>query len=123
MEESIKYNAELVIKQMKDLLGVILSYDEESVAWLDNYIVGIRGDLSQEVMDNLVSVLGSFFGECIRRRYGGEWRQTEGQWAIVFDDRNAIFPFTKMANTSRARANPSWACTKLFRLSSGSVER
>ena len=47
--------------------------------------------------DNLVSVLGSFFGECIRRRYGGEWRQTEGQWAIAFDDRNAIFPFAKMS--------------------------
>jgi hypothetical protein len=83
--------------QSQDLLGVTLSYDEESVAWLDNYIVGIRGDLSREVMDNLVSVLGSFFGECIRRRYGGEWRQTEGQWAIVFDDRNAIFPFAKMS--------------------------
>ncbi|MGO9311904.1 MAG: hypothetical protein ACLQBD_24145 [Syntrophobacteraceae bacterium] len=97
MKESIKYNAELVIKQMKDLLGVTLSYDEESVEWLDNYIVGIRGDLSREVMGHLVSLLGSFFGECIRRRYGGEWRQTEGQWAIVFDDRNAIFPFAKMS--------------------------
>ena len=97
MEESIKHNAELVVKQSQDLLGVTLSYDEESVAWLDNYVVGIRGDLSRKVRDNLVSVLGSFFGECIRRRYGGEWRQTEGQWAIAFDDRNAIFPFAKMS--------------------------
>jgi len=50
MEESIRHNAELVVKQMKDLLGVTLSYDEESVAWLDNYIVGIRGNSSGEVM-------------------------------------------------------------------------
>ncbi len=97
MEESIRHNAELVVKQMKDLLGVTLSYDEESVAWLDNYIVGIRGNSSGEVLGSLVDLLGSFFGECIRRRFGGEWRQIEGRPAIVFDDRNAIFPFAKIS--------------------------
>ncbi len=97
MDESIRRNAELVIEQMKNLLGVTLSYDEESVAWLDNYIVRIRGELSQEVAGQLVSVLGSFFGECIRRRFGGEWRFTGGQWAIVFDPANAAFPFAKIS--------------------------
>jgi hypothetical protein len=39
MEEFIRRNAEPVIQQVKDLFGVTLRYDEESVAWLDNYIV------------------------------------------------------------------------------------
>ena len=97
MEEAIKYNAELVIKQMKDQLGVTLSYDEESVAWLDGYIARIRASLSRDVTDNLIDVLGSFFGECIRHRYGGVWRQTEHGWAISFDDNNAVFPFAKIS--------------------------
>ncbi|MGD0397355.1 MAG: hypothetical protein ABSC04_00420 [Syntrophobacteraceae bacterium] len=62
MEETIKYNAELVIKQMKDQYGVTLSYDEKSVAWLDDYIAGIRATLSRDIRDKLKDVLGSFFG-------------------------------------------------------------
>ena len=62
MEETIRRNAELVIKQMKDLLGVTLSYDEKSVAWLDDYIAGIRATLSRDIRDKLKDVLGSFFG-------------------------------------------------------------
>ena len=85
MEEAIRCNAELVIKHMKDQFGVMLSYDEKSVAWLDDYIAGIRATLSRDITDNLIDVLGSFFGECIRHRYGGVWRQTEGGWAISFD--------------------------------------
>jgi len=62
MEETIKYNAELVIKQMKDQYGVTLSYDDASVAWLDDYIAGIRATLSRDIRDKLKDVLGSFFG-------------------------------------------------------------
>jgi hypothetical protein len=97
MEETIKYNAELVIKQMKDQYGVTLSYDEKSVAWLDDYIAGIRATLSRDIRDKLKDVLGSFFGECIRQRYGGVWKQTEYGWAISFDDKNAVFPFSKIS--------------------------
>lgn len=97
MEEAIRHNAELVIKQMKDRFGVTLSYDEESVAWLDDYIAGIRNVLSRDIRDNLIDVFGSFFGECIRHRYGGVWMQTENGWAILFDDNNAVFPFAKMS--------------------------
>jgi hypothetical protein len=97
MEEAIRRNAELVIKQMKDHFGVTLSYDEKSVAWLDDYIAGIRASLSRDITDNLIDVLGSFFGECIRHRYGGVWRQTEGRWGISFDDNNAVSPFAKIS--------------------------
>ncbi|MGA2027256.1 MAG: hypothetical protein ABSH17_09350 [Syntrophobacteraceae bacterium] len=97
MEQTIRRNAELVIKEMKDRFGVTLSYDEKSVAWLDDYIARIRADLSRDITDKLIDVLGSFFGECIRHSYGGVWRQTEHGWAISFDDNNAVFPFAKMS--------------------------
>ena len=47
---------------MKDQFGVTLSYDEKSVAWLDDYIAGSRATLSRDITDNLIDVLGSFFG-------------------------------------------------------------
>ena len=97
MEENIHKNAELVIKQMKELLDVTLKYDEDSVRWLDDYVAGIRASLDRDVKDNLINVLGSFFGECIRHSYGGAWKQTENGWAISFDDKNAVFPFSKMS--------------------------
>ncbi len=97
MEDAIKYNTQLVIKQMKDRFGVTLSNDEKSVAWLDDYIAGIRAALSRDITNSLIDVLGSFFGECIRHSYGGVWRQTERGWAISFDDNNAVFPFAKIS--------------------------
>ena len=105
MKELIEYNASLVIKQMQELLGVKLAYDEKSVTWIDNYIAGIRADLSPSVREGLVSVLGSFFGECIRRRYGGEWKEIEGRWAIAFDDHNVIYPLTKVGKHFESEGN------------------
>ena len=108
MEDAIKYNAKLVIKQMKDQFGVTLSYDEKSVAWLDDYIAGIRAALSRDITNSLIDVLGSFFGECIRHSFGGVWKQTEGGWAISFDDNNAVFPFAKISKhfDQRGRIDP-----------------
>jgi hypothetical protein len=48
-------------------------------------------------MDDMVSVPGSFFGEWVRRRFGGEWKLSEGEWAVAFDGSNAVFPFSKMS--------------------------
>ncbi len=74
-----------------------LSYDEKSVAWLDDYIAGIRATLSVDIRDNLIDVLGSFsvsasgiataaFGG--RRREGGPSHSTTT---------NAVFPFDKIS--------------------------
>lgn len=80
-EKAIRLNAALVIREMRERLGMTLSYDEKSVAWLDDYITSLRPNLTQDTRERLVSVLGSFFGEAVRHRYGGEWRQVEGRWA------------------------------------------
>lgn len=38
MEEMIKCNAELVVKQMREISDVDFGYNAESVAWLEGYI-------------------------------------------------------------------------------------
>jgi len=95
--EKIQANAELVIQIMREKVGVELSYDEESVKWIDGYIERNRASLAPATRDQIISVLGSFLGECIRRRFGGEWREVDGRWGIAFGPRTFVFPFAKVA--------------------------
>jgi hypothetical protein len=98
MEEKFRYNAELLIKIMHEEQGVILGYNANSIAWLDNYVEQNRRSLSQEIIrsHNLISLFGSFLGEAIRHEFGGKWQQVNGQWAIVFNEGNACFPINKV---------------------------
>jgi hypothetical protein len=98
MEEMIKYNAELTVKQMRELSDVDFGYNAESVAWLDGYIERQRSrdDIKQETIQKLVSVFGSYLGECIIRCYGGKWENEDGQWRVNFDDKACAYPFNKV---------------------------
>jgi hypothetical protein len=100
MEELIKANAELVIRQSRSLSGIDFGYTQESVKWLEGYIERLRkaGEFEDvEAKGKLTSVFGSFLGECIVRNYGGAWVQHDGVWCVAFDDKNIAFPFAKVA--------------------------
>lgn len=98
MEEMIKYNAELVVQQMREISDVDFGYNTDSVAWLDGYIERQRNraDIEQETIRSLVSVFGSYLGECIIKCYGGKWENDDGQWRISFGDKGAAYPFNKV---------------------------
>ena len=98
MEDRIKQNAELVIRQMSQVSGFDFGYDAQSVAWLDGYIERqrARADITPEVVNGLVNVFGSYLGECVTRCYGGYWENEDGQWRVSFDRANAVYPFTKV---------------------------
>jgi hypothetical protein len=98
MEEMIKYNAELVVKQMREISNVDFGYNAESVAWLEGYIERQRNrdDIEQETIQKLVSVLGSYLGECIIKCYGGKWENEDGQWRVWLGDKGAAYPFNKV---------------------------
>ena len=99
MEEMLKYNAELAVEQMRELSDVDFGYNAESVVWLEGYIERQRSrdDIKQETINKLVSVLGSYLGECIIRCHGGKWENKDGQWCVCFDDKAAVYPFNKVA--------------------------
>jgi len=99
MEEALKANAELTIRELGPLSGLDFGYNDASVEWLEGYIERLRrsGALqTAEQRDRLAGVLGSFLGECIVRCHGGAWAQRDGGWCIAFDARNAAFPFAKI---------------------------
>ena len=83
---------------MSQSSGFGFGYDAQSVAWLDGYIERqrARDEITQEMVDGLVNVFGSYIGECIINCYGGHWQNVDGQWRVSFDSANAAYPFAKV---------------------------
>ncbi|AJG22990.1 hypothetical protein RR42_s1402 [Cupriavidus basilensis] len=79
-------------------MGVDVGYDKGGVEWLDGFVNGQHEKASDELKEQLVQTLGSFFGECLRHAYGGEWKQEEdgASWYISFPKGGATFPFNKV---------------------------
>jgi hypothetical protein len=100
MEERIRANAEMVVEQLRALSGIEFGYTKESVVWLEGYIERLRnsGEFENtERKDKLISVFGSFLGECIIHCYGGSWQQHEsGMWWVAFNKDSGAFPFSKI---------------------------
>lgn len=86
----------MVIKTFGENNGVVLDYDEDSVVWLDGYIEHNRRNWDAPMTEKLASVLGSFLGECIRRNFGGEWKETENGLGVEVTENNVAFPFNKI---------------------------
>ncbi len=83
---------------MSQVSGFDFGYDAQSVAWLDGYIERqrARSEMTQEMVDGLVNVLGSYLGECVVNCYGGYWEHEDGQWRVSFNADNAVYPFAKV---------------------------
>jgi len=96
LEEKLRLNAGMIIENLSQHAGFTLGFNEESVAYIDGFIERQR---AREGFDpgGLVNTLGSFLGECMCRKLGGEWKhQSNGQLAVQFSDGNAAFPFNKV---------------------------
>lgn len=98
MEEDLIFNADAVRTMARDKLGVSLHFDEGGVRWLDGFIERQRAGADEQSLNKLVSTLDSFFGECIRKTYGGRWEfdAEHSTWRITFSEGNAVFPFNKV---------------------------
>ncbi len=88
--------ANTLIGTLSETLGVQLTFDSDSVKWLDGYIERVRSGMDESQIHGLSNTVGAFLGECIISNYGGSWRQSEdGNWGVFFDDKNVVFPFAK----------------------------
>jgi hypothetical protein len=101
MEEQIRANAEMVVQELRPLSGIDFGYTAESVEWLQGYIERLRtsGEFDNvDVKNKLISVFGSFLGECVVRCHGGAWKLHEsGVWCVAFNNEDMSFPFAKVA--------------------------
>jgi hypothetical protein len=73
-----------------------IDYNLDGVRWLDQYLNTQRTYATAEARDKLASVLGSFFGECIRAKYGGAWvHDKEKGWTVKVNKYLTVFPLSK----------------------------
>ncbi len=89
-------NAALFRKAMLQHSGRAIEYDEAGVRWLDNYVARNR-----DILKNSSAAFhsaGSWFGECLRRVYGGQWvANVNGeQWGLQIDEKLLVLPFNKL---------------------------
>jgi hypothetical protein len=88
--------AKTLIATVSETLGVQLTFDSDSVKWLDGYIERVRSGMDESQIHGLSNTIGAFLGECIISHYGGSWRQSDdGSWGVFFDEQNIVFPFAK----------------------------
>lgn len=102
--ESIKKNAELVIKQFAPLSEIQFGLNRDSVEWVEGFIERQRAreDFDLNNSERLIDVLGSFLGECIIANTGGEWGASETYGlGVTFPDGNVCYPFNKMGKIFR----------------------
>jgi len=102
--ESIKKNADLVIKQFSPLSGIEFGLNRDSVEWVEGFIERQRAreDFDLKNSERLIDVLGSFLGECIIANSGGEWRESETHGlGVGFPDGNFCYPFNKVGKMFR----------------------
>jgi hypothetical protein len=98
----IKQNAELVIELCQSLVDFEFGYDEQSVAWLEDYIVRMRQRGAFETsLDKFTAVYGSYLGEAIIAAHGGEWSEDEDGFPCVLYRSVRIFPMNKVAKLMR----------------------
>ncbi len=83
-------------KTMLQHTGRELAHDAGSVLWLDNYVARNRELLKTNT--GAFTAAGSWFGECVRQVFGGEWvAHVDGeQWGVRIDDKRTVFPFNRL---------------------------
>src|SRR5690554_2770715 len=94
--QQVEANAQLVLDMARDQFALALACDRDGVVWLNQYIEQQHQQGDPNLHDQLVSVLGSFLGQCVVQTHGGSWQKTDGQWAVVFSPGHAVYPFEKV---------------------------
>lgn len=98
--EPIKKNSEFVIEQLGPLSGIAFGLNKASVEWVEGFIERQRSrpGFDPDNLDNLVSVLGSFLGECLIAKAGGVWHWSDerSDWSVHFGGNNHAFPFARV---------------------------
>jgi hypothetical protein len=98
--KAIRENAQLAVTELGPLSGIDFGFNSASVVWVEGYIERIRTAPGVDATSagGLVSVLGSFLGECIISAAGGawQWSESEQSWGIAFSDNTFAFPIAKV---------------------------
>ncbi len=93
LAEEIAANSDLVRSRFGQLAKVDLACNAEGICWLSTYIDEKHNTWSPDTINNLVDTLGSYFGECLRKEFGGQWYKTDGHVELRINVDQSCYPF------------------------------
>jgi len=77
LKDQVVREAEYCRQKLNELLKVDFSFNPVCMMQIDSLIDDLlKGQPAQEP-DKLVLIFGSYYGECLRRNYGGQWKIDE----------------------------------------------
>ncbi len=105
--EVFRHNSDIFCSEIERQFNLKLQYDEEGVRWLDEFMDFHHKN--QSLSEALLLAAGSYFGECIRDIFGGEWVLVEGldQWAVKLSVVFSVFPLNKISKHYESGAGDS----------------
>lgn len=84
--------AERFVQWVEEKKGIRLRYDDDGVRWLDNFLLQYRP--LGEINENLLVDAGSYYGECMFHKFGGQWEEHPDQgWMFKLCSIMAMYPF------------------------------
>ena len=114
VNDEMKQAAEYAIKVAKEKFGLILDYSDNSLPNLEKLLeqasqqyrsqVGNRKPLDNAI-NRTASIWGSYLGEVIRRKWGGEWIIDENSKRLL-----SINGIGRMEKSGRVRWNGLRSC-------------
>jgi len=115
IERRIRLYASSLVKECQELTDFEFGYNEESLEWVDRFInqQQAQNHRTSELEMDMMAKIGSFFGECIHKNYGGRWIKFENTWAIEVDSYLMVLPFDK--TKKRFRNSEEDGIVSLFR--------
>lgn len=84
-------------------------FDAVGIQWLDRHIESSRPNLSGDLLDEFVQLMGSFYGQCLLSTFGGRWSLSDGKMAIWMDPHGFTYPFEAVHRQVTKRNAPSVA--------------
>jgi hypothetical protein len=87
-------------------VGMVLDGSDESLAVLDHYVAQVPRD-RPEIVVLVAPAVGAYFGEVVRRRFGGEWLLSgePAAWRLSLEGGAVTFAPVGMAAAAVCRAN------------------
>lgn len=94
----VRDNAAFAIRGFSEVSGTEFTLDRESVAWVEGFIERMRVRYGDEgAPSGVVSVIGSYLGEAIIAKTGGEWRSDDAGVGVAFANGDMAYPFAKVS--------------------------
>ena len=93
--------------KIKDTEDILIDYDSNGVAFVEEYIIKIPKNVGVTNNNSLIFSIACFVGESVICNYGGKWKYFHeyDQWGITFGGATAFYPISHVCQQFEDKKN------------------